>query len=112
MDLGIAGKNALVCAASKGLGRGCATSLAREGVNVTICSRTKADITRTADEISAATGAKVTAVACDITTPEGRDKALAAAGDVDILVNNAGGRRRAIFAIGRRTTGTPRSTPT
>ena len=91
MDLGIAGKNALVCAASKGLGRGCATSLAREGVNVTICSRTKADITRTADEISAATGAKVTAVACDITTPEGRDKALAAAGDVDILVNNAGG---------------------
>ena len=91
MDLGIAGKNALVCAASKGLGRGCATSLAREGVNVTICSRSKADITRTADEISAATGAKVTAVACDITTPEGRDKALAAAGDVDILVNNAGG---------------------
>ena len=91
MDLGIAGKNALVCAASKGLGRGCATSLAREGVNVTICSRTEADITRTADEISAVTGAKVTAVACDITTPEGRDKALAAAGDVDILVNNAGG---------------------
>ena len=91
MDLGIAGKNALVCAASKGLGRGCATSLAREGVNVTICSRTEADITRTADEISAATGAKVTAVACDITTPDGRDKALAAAGDVDILVNNAGG---------------------
>ena len=91
MDLGIAGKNALVCAASKGLGRGCATSLAREGVKVTICSRTEADITRTADEISAATGAKVIAVACDITTPEGRDKALAAAGDVDILVNNAGG---------------------
>ena len=91
MDLGIAGKKALVCAASKGLGRGCATSLAREGVNVTICSRTEADITRTADEISAATGAKVTAVACDITTPEGRDKALAAAGDVNILVNNAGG---------------------
>ena len=91
MDLGIAGKNALVCAASKGLGRGCATSLAREGVNVTICSRTEADITRTANEISAATGAKVTAVTCDITTPGGRDKALAAAGDVDILVNNAGG---------------------
>ena len=91
MDLGIAGKNALVCAASKGLGRGCATSLAREGANVTICSRTEADITRTAEEISAATGATVTGVACDITTPEGRDKALAAAGDVDILVNNAGG---------------------
>ena len=91
MDLGIAGKNALVCAASKGLGRGCATSLAREGVKVTICSRTEAHITRTAEEIRAATGAEVTAVACDITTPEGRDKALAAAGDVDILVNNAGG---------------------
>ena len=91
MDLGIAGKNALVCAASKGLGRGCATSLAREGVNVTICSRTEADITRTADEISAATGAKVTAVTCDITTPGGRDKALAAAGDVDILGHHGGG---------------------
>ena len=91
MDLGIAGRKALVCAASKGLGRGCAEALAREGVNVTICARTAADVMRTAEEIGDLAGRKVTAVACDITTPEGRAKALAACGAPDILVNNAGG---------------------
>ena len=91
MDLGIAGRKALVCAASKGLGRGCAEALAREGVDVTICARTAADVTRTAQEIGDLAGRKVTAVACDITTPEGRAKALAACGAPDILVNNAGG---------------------
>jgi 3-oxoacyl-[acyl-carrier protein] reductase len=91
MNLGIKGKTALVCAASKGLGRACATSLARAGVVVTICSRSEIDINRTADEIRKYTGTTARAVACDITTPEGRDKALAAAGSIDILVNNAGG---------------------
>ena len=56
MDLGIAGKRALVCAASRGLGRGCAEALAREGVDVTICARTEADVKRAADEIGAAAG--------------------------------------------------------
>jgi 3-oxoacyl-[acyl-carrier protein] reductase len=91
MDLGIRGKNALVCGASKGLGRACAMSLAREGCNVTIAARDQAQLDKTAAEIRAATGAKVTSVATDITTDEGRAAALAAAGAVDILVTNAGG---------------------
>ena len=86
MDLGIAGRRALVCAASKGLGRGCAEALAREGVEVTIVARGEEALRRTAAEI----GAKAW-VACDITTPEGRAAALAACPDPDILVNNAGG---------------------
>ena len=91
MDLGLAGKRALVCAASKGLGRACAMSLAREGVAVTITARTAATLEQTAADIRAATGASVTAVAGDITTEAGRAAALAACPDPDILVNNAGG---------------------
>jgi len=91
MDLGIKGKNALVCAASKGLGKGCALALAREGVNVVITARGKEALEATADEIRKATGAKIVAIAGDITTPEGRAQALAACPNPDILVNNAGG---------------------
>jgi len=92
MDLGIKGKNAIVCAASKGLGKGCAMALAREGVNVVITARTKDVLEKTAAEIrAAAPGVTVTAVAGDITTPEGRAAALAACPNPDILVNNAGG---------------------
>ena len=91
MDLGIAGRTALVCAASKGLGRGCALALARNGVAVTITARTASALEQAAREIAAATGAKVTPVAGDITTPEGRRAALAACPEPDILVNNAGG---------------------
>src|SRR5262249_9296578 len=91
MDLGIAGKSALVCAASKGLGKGCALNLAREGGVLTIVPRTRQTLEATAAEIRASTGAKVTAVAADITTPEGRKAALAACPNPDILVNNAGG---------------------
>ena len=91
MDLGLKGKKAIVCAASKGLGRACAMSLAREGVELVITARTAADLQRTADEIRKATGAKVTAVPGDITTEAGRAAALAACPQPDILVNNAGG---------------------
>ena len=91
MDLGIKGRTALVCAASKGLGKGCAAALAREGVNLVITARGKDVLEATAEEIRKATGAKVTAVAGDITTPEGRAAALAACPQPDILVNNAGG---------------------
>jgi 3-oxoacyl-[acyl-carrier protein] reductase len=91
MDLGIKGKTALVCAASKGLGKGCAMSLAREGVSLVITARGKEALEATAEEIRKATGAKVTAVAGDITTPEGRAQALKACPAPDILVNNAGG---------------------
>src|SRR5262244_3229706 len=91
MDFGIAGKSALVCAASKGLGRGCAEVLAREGVHVTICARTETTLRQAAEEIGAITGNRVQWVACDITTPQGRASALAACPRPDILVNNAGG---------------------
>jgi len=91
MDLGIAGRRALVCAASKGLGRGCAEALAREGVDVTILARTEATVRSTAEEIGELAGRKVAWLACDITTVEGRAAALAACPQPDILVNNAGG---------------------
>jgi 3-oxoacyl-[acyl-carrier protein] reductase len=91
MDLGIAGRRALVCAASKGLGRGCALALARNGVEVTITARTKETLDETAAEITRLSGSKVTPVAGDITKPEGRAAALAACPAPDILVNNAGG---------------------
>ncbi len=91
MELGIRGKTALVCAASKGLGKGCAMSLAREGVELVIIARGRESLEATAEEIRKATGTKVTAVAGDITAPEGRAAALAACPSPDILVNNAGG---------------------
>lgn len=91
MDFGIKGRTAIVCASSKGLGRGCAFSLAREGVNLVISARGKEALEKTAAEIRAATGVKVTAVACDITTEGGRAQVLAACPNPDILVNNAGG---------------------
>jgi 3-oxoacyl-[acyl-carrier protein] reductase len=95
MDLGIAGRTALVCAASKGLGRGCAEALAAEGVHIVILARTAATLEATADEIrrtiAAKSGATVKTVACDITTPEGRAAALAACPQPDIVVTNAGG---------------------
>jgi 3-oxoacyl-[acyl-carrier protein] reductase len=91
MDLGIKGRKAIVCAASKGLGRGCAEHLAREGVELTICARTADVLEQTAADIRKATGVKVTAIACDITTDAGRKAVLAACPAPDILINNAGG---------------------
>jgi len=91
MDLGIAGKWALVCAASKGLGRGCAQALVNEGVNVVITARGHEALQATADELRTLQGVEVRAVVGDITTPEGRAAALAACPQVDILINNAGG---------------------
>lgn len=91
MDLGIKGKWALVCAASKGLGKGCAEALVREGVNVVITARGDAALQATATALRALGGGEVRTVAGDITTAEGRAAALAACPQVDILVNNAGG---------------------
>ena len=90
MDLGIKGKRALVCASSKGLGRGCALALAEAGVDLVINSRGAEALEATADELRK-TGVSVTAVACDVTTPEGQAQVLEAAGQLDILVTNAGG---------------------
>ena len=91
MDLGIAGRKAIVCAASKGLGRGCARALAGEGVDLVLIARGAEALHRTADEIRRETGVTVTAVAGDITTEEGRRAVLAACPEPDILVTNAGG---------------------
>ena len=95
MDLGIEGKWALVCAASKGLGKGCASALVREGVNVVITARGAEALEATAAELRALSqehgGGAVRTVAGDITTADGRAAALAACPQVDILVNNAGG---------------------
>ena len=91
MDLGIRGKRALVCASSKGLGRGCAMALAEAGVDLVINARSEGPLEETAQAIREAHGATVTAVAADITSEKGRAQVLKAAGAVDILVNNAGG---------------------
>ncbi len=90
MDLGIRGRRGIVCAASKGLGRGCAEALAAAGVDLVICARGEAALEAAAADLRRA-GVKVTAVAADITTEAGRAAVLAAAGEVDILVTNAGG---------------------
>ena len=91
MDLGLTGKSALVCASSRGLGKACAMSLAREGVNVAINGLDADRLEATATEIRGATGVDVTAVAADINGEAGRKKLLAAMHAPDILVNNNGG---------------------
>ncbi len=91
MKLGIEGKWALVCAASKGLGKGCAAALVKEGVNVVITARGVEALEATAAELRALGGGQVKTVAGDITTADGRAAALGACPQVDILVNNAGG---------------------
>ena len=91
MNLEIAGRHALVCAASKGLGKACAMALALEGVNVTINARNREALESAAVEIQQAAGILVNTVACDITTRDGQDAALATLPVIDILVTNAGG---------------------
>jgi 3-oxoacyl-[acyl-carrier protein] reductase len=91
MELGIKGRKALLSGASRGLGRACALALAQEGVDVTIVARRTDVLEQTAAEIKAATGVKVTPVAGDIATSEGRAAALKACPEPDILVNNADG---------------------
>jgi 3-oxoacyl-[acyl-carrier protein] reductase len=93
MDLGLRGRKAIVCAASRGLGRAAAFSLAREGVDVTLVARTADALERTAEELRSATGVQVRAVAGDINTDDGRDAAFTACPEPDILVNNPGVRQ-------------------
>ena len=91
MDLGIKGRKAIVCASSRGLGRGCAIALAQAGVELTINGRDQAALERTAAEIRQSTSVAVTPVAADIATHEGQAAVLAACPKPDILVNNNGG---------------------
>jgi 3-oxoacyl-[acyl-carrier protein] reductase len=97
MDLGIEGRTALVCASSKGLGRACALSLAREGVRVVMAARGAEALEEAAAAIRRETGASVSTVAADVTTAEGRARLLAACPEPDILVNNAGGPKPGDF---------------
>ena len=91
MDLGIAGRRALVTGGSRGMGRACAAVLAAEGAEVVIVARTRDVLERAAAEIARDSGAKVTSVAGDITTAEGRAAALRACPEPDILINNGDG---------------------
>ncbi|HZR61674.1 MAG TPA: SDR family oxidoreductase [Xanthobacteraceae bacterium] len=91
MNLGITGKTALVCGASRGLGRACAEALAREGVNLVIVARTREVLERTAAEVARAAGVKVVPVDADLTTGAGRAAAVAACPAPDILINNSQG---------------------
>lgn len=91
MDLGIQDRNALVCASSKGLGKGCAKALAREGVNVWMNGRTQDTLDKAVEEVKQVANGRVQGICCDITTEEGRSLALEAIDAPDILVNNAGG---------------------
>ena len=93
MELALQGRKAIVSAASKGLGRACAFSLAREGVDVTIMARTRADLEATAEEIAAETGVSVTPVAGDFNDAGQRAELLRACPEPDILVNNPGVRQ-------------------
>jgi 3-oxoacyl-[acyl-carrier protein] reductase len=91
MDLGLRGKKALLCGASRGLGKACAFALAHEGVDITIMARKRDVLEQACAEIAEATGVKVTPVAGDITTTEGRAAAIGACPAPDILLNNADG---------------------
>ena len=91
MNYEISGRKAIVCAASKGLGKACAVALAGEGVDLVLVARTEGPLKETAEAISSEFGVAATPVAADITTAEGRAAALAACPQPDILINNAGG---------------------
>lgn len=91
MELGIKGKRALICGASKGLGRGCAEALAEAGVDLVLNARGADALERTAADIRATYGVEVVTVAADVTTPDGQKQVISAAKGVDILVTNAGG---------------------
>lgn len=98
MDYGLRGRKAIVCASSRGLGRGCALALAREGVSVVINGRDPEQLERTRAEIAGETGVEVKAVVADLSEPEGQKALLDACPDPDILVNNNGGPPRAELA--------------
>ena len=91
MDLGIAGRKAIVCASSRGLGRACAERLAEAGCEVVLNGLNRERLEAAAADMRKATGAKITAVAADVATPEGQKALLAACPEPDILVNNNAG---------------------
>ena len=97
MDLGIAGRKALVCASSRGLGRACAEALARAGCEVVINGRNQAVVAATVDELRATTSARISGVVADVADPAGQELLLAACPEPDILINNNSGPPLADF---------------
>jgi 3-oxoacyl-[acyl-carrier protein] reductase len=91
MDLGIAGRTAVVCASSRGLGKACAVELAKAGCTLVVNGREKPALEEAAHEITTGTGAKVIAIVADVGTKEGQARILGAVPQIDILVNNNGG---------------------
>ncbi|MBL0151728.1 MAG: SDR family oxidoreductase [Ideonella sp.] len=91
MDLGIAGRKALVCGASAGLGLACASALVREGVHVVVVARTEGPLREAAQQLAAPGTGAVSWVAADVTSDAGRSAIFAAHADFDIVVTNAGG---------------------
>jgi 3-oxoacyl-[acyl-carrier protein] reductase len=91
VDLGLNGRTAVVCASTRGLGRACATELARAGCTVVLNGRDPATVERVATEVAQQTGAKTVPVAADLNDPDGPDRLLAAVDEIDILVNNNAG---------------------
>ena len=91
MDLGIAGRKAIVCASSRGLGKACARALAEAGCEVVINGRDQKKLDAAAAELANIAGVKVIPIAADVSTPEGQKALLAACPAPDILVNNNGG---------------------
>jgi 3-oxoacyl-[acyl-carrier protein] reductase len=91
MDLGIAGRKAIICASSRGLGRACAQALAQAGCEIVVNGLDPARLDATASELRDATGARVTAVAADVASKEGQAALFAACPEPDILVNNNAG---------------------
>ncbi|MCP2256138.1 3-oxoacyl-[acyl-carrier protein] reductase [Prauserella aidingensis] len=98
MDLGIAGKWAIVCASSQGLGRACAAALAAEGANVVINGRDPENLEKAANELRGTHSVEVVRVAADITTAEGRAALLATCPSADILITNNAGPKPGVFA--------------
>ena len=102
MDLGLNQKVAIVCAASKGLGRACAMALAHEGANVVICARNKQALTETAATIRAESGSRILPIVCDLTREEDIEqlveKGVEEFGTVDILVTNVGHPQMGAFS--------------
>ena len=99
MDLGIKGRKAIICASSRGLGKGCAMALGQAGVSLVLNGRDRSALEATAEEIRRVTGVAVTPVAADISTPEGQAAVLAACPDPDILINNNGGPPHRDFRV-------------
>ena len=92
MDLGISGRQAIVCASTRGLGFGCASALQHEGVDVVVCGRDQTALDRACEALASySAGGRVMGVCADVTSVEGREKILSACPTPDILINNAGG---------------------